>query len=81
MDWEPKINDKPPSRARAIAILSSETACIIEETSGMLRLILGLPPFLNLVSGVFKETAEGICFTSESLGINRYSLKVRDGSS
>ena len=35
IDCEPKIKEHPPSRAKAIAIFSPETACIIADTNGM----------------------------------------------
>ena len=36
IDCEPKMNEIPPSCASAIAMRSSDTACMIADTIGML---------------------------------------------
>ena len=74
------MNEMPPSLARAIAILSSETDCIIAETSGMFIVIAEVSPFLNLTTGVFRLTFEGTHSAEEYPGTNRYSPKVCEGS-
>ena len=70
-----------PSLAKAIAILSSDTACIIAETNGTFSDNAGSSPFLNLTSGVFKLTFSARHSVDEYPGTNKYSLKVCDGSS
>jgi len=46
IDWEAKMNDRPPLRASAIAMPLSETACMMEETIGILiRIRLSSSPF------------------------------------
>ena len=54
------MKDTPPSFARAIAIRSSDTDCMIADTIGMFMEIAGSSPFLNFTSGVFRETCAGI---------------------
>ena len=54
------MKDIPPSLARAIAILSSETACMIADTRGIFIFIAGSSPFLNLTTGVSRLTFAGI---------------------
>ena len=49
----------PPSVARATAMPSSETACMMAETMGMPRLMDGSSPFLNFTRGVRKLTFSG----------------------
>ena len=46
----------------------------------MLSEILGVSPFANFTSGVFKLTLAGIHFDDEYPGISKYSPKVCDGS-
>ena len=55
----------PPSLARAIAIVSFDTACMIAEVIGMLSEILGSSPFANFTSGVLRETFAGIHLSEE----------------
>jgi len=47
---------------------------------GILMESAGSSPFLYFTSGVFRLTADGIHLDEEYPGINRYSLKVLDGS-
>jgi len=70
------MNETPPSLARAVAMLSSETDCMIAETIGIFKVIAGSSPFLNLTRGVFKLTSAGIHCAEEYPGKSRYSLKV-----
>ena len=66
--------------ASAMAILSSDTACIIAEVIGMFSIIGGFSPFLNFTNGVFKLTLLGIHSLLEYPGTIKYSPKVCDGS-
>ena len=75
------MKEIPPSFARAIASLSSETDCIMAETKGIFIVREGFSPFLNLTSGVFKSTFAGIHSADEYPGTNKYSPKVCEGSS
>ena len=71
------MKDIPPSLASAIAMLSSETACIIAEVIGMfIDIGDSSSPFLNFTNGVFKLTLAGIQLAEEYPGTSRYSLKV-----
>ena len=54
------MNEIPPSLARATAILSSETDCMIADVIGMFIIIAGSSPFLNFVMGVLRLTLAGI---------------------
>jgi hypothetical protein len=53
---------------------------MIAETMGIFNVIAGFSPFLNLTSGVFRDTFAGMQFVSEYPGMSRYSLKVCAGS-
>ena len=77
---EQNINASPPSRARAIAIESLETDCIQALVNGMLIDSGASSPFLNLQSGVLKDTFEGTQFSEEYVGISKYSENVCEGS-
>ena len=70
------MNDIPPSRARATAIVSFETDCIHAEVSGMFIDNGASSPFLNLHKGVRRETLDGTQYSDEYVGISRYSEKV-----
>ena len=59
------MNEIPPSRAKAIAMLSSETDCIIALVKGMFIERGDSSPFLNLQRGARKETLEGTQFSDE----------------
>jgi hypothetical protein len=74
------MNDIPPSRARATAILLSDTDCIIAETNGMFSEIADSSPLRNFTAGVLSEIFEGIHSADEYPGIIRYSPNVREGS-
>ena len=74
------MKEMPPSFARATAILSSDTACITAETSGMFMVKAGSYPFLNFTTGVFRLTLSTIHSLEEYPGTSRYSLKVLEGS-
>ncbi len=50
----------PPSRARAMPIFSPETACMTAETMGTFMVRGHSSPFLNLTTGVFRETLAGM---------------------
>ena len=39
MDWEPKMNERPPSLASAMASVSFDTDCMMAETIGIFRLM------------------------------------------
>ncbi len=54
------MNEMPPSFARATAILSSETACMIADTIGIFKEIAGSSPLLYFTKGVFNETLSGM---------------------
>ena len=56
----PEQKEIPPSFARATAILSSDTDCIIAETIGIFMEMAGSSPFLNLTSGVLRLTLLGM---------------------
>lgn len=70
------MNESPPFFAKAIAILLSETDCMMAETNGMLSCIPGAEPFLNLTSGVVNLTLSGEQSFVVRPGINKYSLNV-----
>ena len=54
------MKDIPPSFAKAIAILSSETDCMMAETMGIFKLMgHSSLPFLYFTRGVFKLTFAG----------------------
>ena len=53
------MKETPPSLARAIAIVSLETDCMMAETRGMDMVMADSSPFLNLTRGVFRETLLG----------------------
>ena len=74
------MNESPPSRARAMAMLSSETDCIHAETKGIFTDKGDSSPFLNLHKGVLSETFEGTQFSEEYAGTRRYSENVCEGS-
>ncbi|MNG35999.1 hypothetical protein D3C85_1451340 [compost metagenome] len=74
------MNEIPPLRANAIAIPSSDTACMTAEENGIFSEIAGSSPLLNLTSGVFSFTFAGVHAFVVRLGINKNSLNVRDGS-
>ena len=67
-------------RARAIAILWSETDCIIADTNGTFREIEAFSPFMYFTSGVFNEILPGLQSLVVNPGINKYSLKVLEMS-
>lgn len=74
--WEQNIKDNPPFRARAMAILSSDTDCIIADTNGMFKYKSDSESFLNFVNGVLRLILSGVhCFVVKP-GIKRYSLNV-----
>lgn len=70
------MNAKPPSRARATAIVSFETDCMHALTNGIFIDSGDSSPFLNLHKGVRSETFAGTQFSDEYVGISRYSEKV-----
>ena len=70
------MKDTPPSFARAIAILSSDTDCMIADTIGMFMEIAGSSPFLYFTRGVFKDTFAGMHSEEEYPGTNKYSPNV-----
>ena len=70
------MNDIPPSRANAIAMLSSETDCIHAETNGMFIDSGDSSPLRNLHRGVLSVTFEGTQFSDEYDGTRRYSENV-----
>jgi len=80
IDWDPKINERPPFLANAIARLWSETDCIIAETAGIFNCISDFSPFENLTRGTFNETLAGKQSLDVSPGIRRYSLNVLETS-
>ena len=80
IDCEPKIKEIPPSCASAIAIRSSDTACMIAETIGMLAYSADSSPFVYLTIGVRRLTFAGMHSAEEYPGTSRYSLKVCEGS-
>jgi hypothetical protein len=53
------MNETPPSLARAIAILSSETDCMTADTSGMFMESGASSPCLYFAMGVFKDVFKG----------------------
>jgi hypothetical protein len=53
------MNETPPSRAKAIAIVSLETDCMMADTIGTFKDSAGVSPFLNFTSGVCNETFAG----------------------
>ena len=77
---EQKTKDNPPHFAKAIAKLSSETACIIAETKGTFNSNEGLSPFLNLTIGAVSLTLLGIQSNRDKFGISKYSLNVLEAS-
>ena len=75
------MKDMPPSRARAIAMVSLDTACMIAETIGILMEIgHSSTPLRYFTIGVFRSTFAGMHLLEEYPGTSRYSLKVWDGS-
>ncbi len=70
------MKEIPPSLERAIAILSSETDCMIADTIGIFKVIAGCSPFLNFTKGVCKSTLAGTHSLEEYPGTKRYSLNV-----
>jgi hypothetical protein len=54
---------------------------MMADTNGIFSEMAGFSPSLNFVRGVFKLTFSGLHFMDEYPGINKYSLKVLDGSS
>ena len=81
MDCEPKMNERPPFFAKAMAMFESDTDCIIADTKGMFSDILGVSPLRYFTSGVRSETASGVHSLVVKPGISRYSLKVLEMSS
>ena len=65
MAWDPYIKEIPPSCARAMAILSSDTDCMMAETIGILMVMSGSVPFLYFTRGVFRLTWEGMHWVDE----------------
>lgn len=63
-----------------MAMLSSDTDCMIAEVMGIFKLKEGSSPCAYFTSGVFRLTLAGMHFVDEYPGISRYSPKVRDGS-
>ena len=63
-----------------MAILLSETDCIMAEEKGIFNLISGFSPFLNLVIGVLKSTLSTIQSLVVKLGNSKYSPNVLEGS-
>ena len=59
------MNANPPSRAKALAIVSLDTDCIHALTSGILIDNGASSPFLNLHKGVLSETLDGTQFSDE----------------
>ena len=74
--FEPYIKEMPPSLARAMAMVSLDTACIMAEVRGMFRVIADSSPRLNFTSGVLRDTLSGMQSVPEYPGTNRYSPKV-----
>ena len=76
------MNDRPPSLARATAILSSDTAAMMADTMGT-ESSRGhsSSPLRYFTKGVFRLTAAGTQSAGVWPGTSRYSLNVRDGSS
>ena len=73
------MKESPPSFARAIAIRSSDTDCMIAETIGILRVIGDSSSSGRyFTSGVLSETFAGMQFSSVYPGSRRYSLNVWD---
>jgi len=70
------MKDNPPFLARAIAILSSDTDCIIADTKGMFKYKSDSEPFLNFVNGVLRLILSGVHSFVVKPGIKRYSLNV-----
>ncbi|MPM52510.1 hypothetical protein SDC9_99270 [bioreactor metagenome] len=56
---------RPPCRARAFAIASPLTDCMIALTKGMFSVSGDEFPLENFTKGVFKETLEGMQVVSE----------------
>ena len=74
------MKDIPPSRARAIAIVSFETDCIHALVNGMFIDNGASSPFLNLHKGVRSETFDGTQCSDEYVGMSKYSENVCEGS-
>jgi hypothetical protein len=74
------MKERPPFLAKAMAMLWSETDCMMAETKGTLSVISDSCPFLNFTSGVFKLIRSGTQLFVVSPGINRYSLNVLEMS-
>ncbi len=70
----------PPFFANAIAILLSDTDCMIAEEKGILSFISGASPFLNRVMGVLKSTFSTIQSFVVKFGKSKYSPNVLEGS-
>ena len=59
MGWEQKMKETPPSRARAMAMRSSDTDCMTAETRGMFIERGGSSPRRKRHRGVRSETFAG----------------------
>ena len=59
------MKESPPSLARAMAMRSSETDCIMADTRGVFKDRGDSSPFLNLTKGVFKLTLAGTHWVEE----------------
>ena len=77
---EQYIKDIPPFFANAIAILLSETDCIIADVKGILSFNSGSSPFLYLIRGVLKSTFSTTQSFVVRFGKSKYSPKVLEGS-
>ena len=71
---------KPPWRAREIERSVPDTDCMQADTTGMFTLKRGGWFGSTADRGVCKSTTSELRFFRVSLGINKYSLKVRDVS-
>ena len=59
------MNDRPPSVASAMAMPSSDTACMMADTMGMFSEMAGSSPRRYFTSGVFRLTSCGMHFADE----------------
>src|SRR5690606_39659667 len=73
-------SDLPPFFASAIAMLLSETDCMIAEEKGIFNINSGSSPLLNLQIGVFKSTFSTTQSFVVKFGKSKNSPKVLDGS-
>ena len=75
---EVKMNARPPERASATAMVSSETDCIIAEISGTFRVSCATPGGRWRVRGERRLTLAGMHSRRVRLGSSRNSLNVRE---